>query len=222
MSGSAGEFGGVVGRSGAQAATEFGYFDPNQPIAELHGNLPHWRQSGVTYFVTFRLGDSLPQVKLDQWRSEREDWFRRHPEPRGPAARRDYFERFVARFHRWLDAGYGECVLSRPEVRGILIDALKHFDTQRYALGDWVVMPNHVHVLVTPLCDVELSKVLHAWKSYSANEINRLLGRRGPLWQKESFDHIVRGPEAAERIRQYIQKNPDSLPPGSYSLSSLP
>ncbi|HUY93088.1 MAG TPA: transposase [Pirellulales bacterium] len=206
---------------GAEAAAEFGYFDPNQPIAELHGSLPHWRQSAVTYFVTFRLADSLPQVKLDQWRREREDWLRRHPEPRSPAVRRDYFERFVARFHRWLDAGYGECVLIRPEVRDILVDALKHFDAQRYALGDWVVLPNHAHALVTPLGDVELSKVLHTWKSYSASEINRLLGRRGQLWQKESFDHIVRSPEAAERIRQYIRTNPAGLPPGSYSLSSL-
>ena len=220
MSDSAGRFGRGAGGDGAEAAAEFGYFDPHQPIAELHGNLPHWRQSGVTYFVTFRLADSLPQAKLDQWVHEREDWLRRHPEPRSPAARRDYFERFVTRFQRWLDAGYGECVLSQPEPRGILVDSLKHFDAQRYALGDWVVMPNHAHVLVTPLGGVELSKVLHAWKSYSANEINRLLGRRGQLWQKESFDHIVRGPAAAERIRRYIRNNPDGLPLGSYSLSS--
>jgi len=48
-------------------STTVGYFNPDEPVASLGGNLPHWRQQGVTYFVTFRLADSLPQAKLDQW-----------------------------------------------------------------------------------------------------------------------------------------------------------
>src|SRR5438132_5294859 len=55
------------------------FFDPEAPVEELFGNLPHWRQRGATYFVTFRLADSLPQGKLQQWVRERDAWFDAHP-----------------------------------------------------------------------------------------------------------------------------------------------
>src|SRR5215831_6304674 len=84
-------------------ATFIGYFDPHQPVSELQGNLPHWRQEGVTYFVTFRLADSIPQSTLDLWVRQRDDWLRRHSEPRTPELREEYYRLFVERFHRWLD-----------------------------------------------------------------------------------------------------------------------
>ncbi len=69
--------------------------------------------------------------------------------------------------------------------------ALAHFQATRYLLREWVIMPNHVHAVVTPLAGYELSDILHSWKSYSAHQINQQLGRTGQLWQKESFDHIL-------------------------------
>jgi REP element-mobilizing transposase RayT len=69
-------------------------------------------------------------------------------------------------------------------------------------------MPNHVHALVTPLPGHELSDILHSWKSFTANQINRLLGVSGAFWQKESFDHIVRSPDSMENFRRYIRDNP--------------
>lgn len=198
--------------------TYVGYFDPNEPIGELLGNLPHWRQENVTYFVTFRLADSIPQATLDLWVRERQDWLIRHPEPRTLQARREYYRLFVERFQKWLDAGYGECVLGQSAVREIVAKALKYFDSTRYLLREWVIMPNHVHAIVTPLVGHKLSDIFHSWKSYTANQINRLLKRKYKLWQKEPFDHIIRGPDSLERIERYIHANPRGLAPDRYTL----
>jgi len=191
------------------ATSTISFFDPKADIANLSGNLPHWRQEGVTYFVTFRTDDSIPQEKLREWEKEREKWIAAHPEPHDEATRRDYYQRFPARFHEWLDNGYGACVLKQTECGQIVENALKHFDGQRYDLDEFVVMPNHVHVLVIPRPDHELSDILHSWKSFTAKEINKATGRTGTFWQKESFDHIVRGPHQLERIREYIRENPE-------------
>jgi REP element-mobilizing transposase RayT len=179
-----------------------GYFDPRDPIGELSGNLPHWRQEAVTYFVTFRLADSIPRATLDLWIRERDDWLHRHPEPHDEQVRREYYRLFVERFQKWLDAGHGDCILRLPAARKIVTDALEHFETVRYALRECVVMPSHVHAIVSPIMGHGLSDIIHSWKSYTANQINRMLGRTGKLWQKEPFDHIVRGPDQLEKIER--------------------
>jgi REP element-mobilizing transposase RayT len=89
---------------------------------------------------------------------------------------------------------------------------LKFFNGQRYLLGEYIVMPNHVHLLVTPLGNHQLDQILHSWKSYSAKQINKLVHSRGAVWHQESFDHMVRSPAQLARIEQYIRDNPKSLP----------
>ncbi|MBC8372746.1 MAG: transposase [Planctomycetes bacterium] len=196
------------------------YFDPLSPVGRLKGNLPHWRQDGATYFVTFRLADSIPQAKLRQWITERKQWLELHPAPHDTDLQREFNQLFTQRFLKWLDAGYGECILAGPDVRGLVADALRHFDGQRYRLADWVIMPNHVHMLVSPIGDRKLSSVLQSLKSFTAHGINRLLGRRGTIWQKESFDHIVRSVESFLWIARYIQDNPRSLGSATYTLNA--
>ena len=210
-----------VASTASTAGDDVGYFDPRQPTANLHGNLPHWRQEHVTYFVTFRLADSIPAATLELWKRERDDWLARNPQPHSPSQKREYEQQFVNRFHKWLDAGNGECVLGSPDVRQVVTQALVHFQNSRYLLREWVVMPNHVHVIVTPLPGHELSEILHSWKSFTAKKINKLLGKTGTLWQKESFDHIVRGPDQLERIERYIHNNPQSLPADRYTLGCI-
>lgn len=190
-------------------------FDPTADRAEFRRKLPQWRQAGSTYFVTWRLADSLPQEKLREWQAERERWLHARglsaPEEitRLPAQeRREFASHFGAKLEAWLDAGEGSCCLAAPGAGQILEGALRHFDGDRYALGEFVVMPNHVHVLVTPAPDWELSKVLHSWKSFSANAVNRLLGRSGTLWQEESFTHLVRSEEHLRHFERYIRGNP--------------
>jgi REP element-mobilizing transposase RayT len=178
------------------------------PYAETHvsaANLPHWRQDGVLYFVTFRLADSLPAEKIQTMRLERETWLRSHPQPHAPQQEKEYWDRFGERTHYWLDSGHGACLLAKPDIRVIVEGALRHFDGQRYELGRFVVAPNHVHVLVRPLNGHKLSGILQAWKSYTARKVNAALGRSGPVWQKESYDHIVRGVSSLWHIERYIE-----------------
>ena len=202
------------------ASTLFQAFDSTGSIANLSGNLPHWRQPGTTYFVTFRTADSLPQEKLVQWQAERSEWIRTHPEPHTEADRREYYQRFPERLQHWLDQGGGACVLAQPEPKQLVENALRHFDGDRYQLGEFIVMPNHVHALVTPLNAHELSAILHSWKSYTASQINKHLGETGAFWQKESFDHIVRSPASLEKFAQYIRDNPKKVEAASSRFRS--
>ena len=190
------------------AALPFTPFDTKSPMSKPGRNLPHWRQEGTTYFVTFRLADSIPAARIKQFLAEREEWLALHPEPRLEADEREYHEKFGNRFENWLDTGVGSCVLRQPQAAGKMVAALRHFDGERYALGHFVVMPNHVHVLVRPLAGHTLSEILKSWKSFTAREINQSLGQTGALWQDESFDHIVRTPQALEQFAEYIRQNP--------------
>jgi len=192
-----------------------GFFDPNEPVANLAGHLPHWRQEGVTYFVTFRCADALPQSKLRQWKEDLRVWLDCHPEPHDVATRREFFRLFPKRIQDWLDAGYGSCPFRDPNHCQAVENALRHFNGERYYLDEFVVAMNHVHVLLTPLGEHSLSSILHSWKSFTAHQIH-LPGSRVRLWQKESFDHIVRSPASLERFRQYIREHSQS---GSKSKS---
>ncbi|MCB1229911.1 MAG: transposase [Verrucomicrobiae bacterium] len=199
-------------------------FDPKDHLttSRTRRNLPHWEQSGCTQFVTFRLGDSIPASKLADWHAERDEWMEGHEEPWSPEEWREYQERFLDRIERWSDRGYGACWLRNPSLRKILTDALAHFDQDRYELDTFVVMPNHVHMLVKPNHPWRLGQLLHSWKSFSANQINRIQGRKGTLWMDERFDHLVRSVEQLERFRKYIAENPMAagLEPCEYSLWS--
>ena len=108
----------------------------------------------------------------------------------------------------YLDRGYGACVLRRPEMGKIVADNLKHFDDQRYQLGDFIVMPNHVHLIVRLLGTTEIERQCRSWKRFTAGLINRALGRRGRFWHEESFDHLVRSPEQLAALQVYIAENP--------------
>jgi len=197
-------------------------FDPSSPVAKSERNLPHWQQGGCTYFITLRLADSLPQAKLQLWLSEREQWIRQHPEPWSVSECDEFETRFTERFHQWLDAGYGECWLKDGKIASIVANAMLHFDGERYRLCSFVVMPNHVHVLVTPLADRTIAGIVHSWKSFTSHEANRTLRRHGDVWQAEYFDHIVRNEDSLRRIEEYIRQNPSmaGLGQGEYVYSS--
>ena len=184
-------------------------FDEFAEIDIARRNLPHWQQAGKTYFVTFRLADSIPATKLSQLEDERRVWLNANPEPWTAEQRQAYYEHFSAKIDEWLDAGSGSCVLKDERAAKVVADALIHFDGERYDLGAWVVMPNHVHVVVTPRDGHHIGDILHSWKSFTAHKINELLGRTGRFWQHESYDHIVRNERALYKIQEYIDRNPE-------------
>ena len=74
-------------------------------------NLPHWGQSGVIVFITFRLADSLPTNLLAQWQAERDEWIAKHPEPWDVIVSQEYAAQFPNRLEEWLDAGHGNASL---------------------------------------------------------------------------------------------------------------
>jgi REP element-mobilizing transposase RayT len=184
--------------------------DPYKPLHVYQRHLPHWRQPGATYFVTFRLGDSLPQNKLAELEALRAEWTRRHPPPRSDEDLDELWRETFRRVDRWLDEGMGSCRLADRRASGIVVDSLHHFDGQRYELGCFVVMHNHVHLVVRPYDedDEALERITRGWKRHTAREINKLTGVEGALWQDESFDRIVRDEEHLWRTIQYIGRNP--------------
>lgn len=192
---------------------EEGFFDPGKPWFIRWGGLPHWRQDGATYFVTFRLSDSLPQVKLAQLMAERLEWSQEHPHLTNDELR-DFETRLGRKLNRWLDQGYGSCVLRFPEAREIVESTLRYFDGERYELGEFTVAANHVHALLRTAIDHDVSSVLYSWKRYSAGalmaneKIARAFGTEyRHVWQKESFDHIVRNARSLEKFSEYIRSH---------------
>ena len=186
----------------------FGGFDAHGEVRIERRRLPHWQQPRVSYFVTFRLADSLPQTLLHQWRDERATWLRWHPEPWLDAEQCEYEERFSRRIQEWLDAGMGACHLRRSDVRGEVERCLLHFDGMRYDVDSFVLMPNHVHIMIAPAHRYDLSTLLKGIKGVSANRCNNLLGRKGTFWMDESYDHIVRDSKELAAFRDYIVQNP--------------
>jgi len=181
---------------------------PDLPITTYHRHLPHWRQEGATYFVTFRLANALPQSKLDELKQWREHWERSHPAPRSEKAWEAFAHEFTRKAEAWMDEGYGECVFRDPQLAGIMGGACVHFQNQRCVTSCYVVMPNHCHVVVQPLGDYELEDILDSWKGYVGHMVNQQLRRHGTLWQEESFDRIIRDEEHLFRVVQYIGNNP--------------
>ena len=115
----------------------------------------------------------------------------------------------MRRIEGWLDQGMGSCCLKLPDVSRIVADAMHKTDGERCELGCCVIMPNHVHAVVRPLQPKSdpLEMILRSWKGATAREINELLGQSRTLWQRESFDRIVRDEEHLWRVIQYIGSN---------------
>jgi putative transposase len=136
---------------------EIQFFDPRQDVSVIHKRLPHWSQAGTVAFITWRTADSLPTAMLERLARERSDLLQRFG-----IADADW-EQQVAKlsavdrgklqwslFEAWdrqLDAAAGDCVLARPELSAMVAESLFRFDDDRYLLTNFVVMPNHVHLL---------------------------------------------------------------------------
>jgi putative transposase len=207
----------------------FEFFDRRSEYEIRAGsNLPHWFQSEVTCFFTFRTADSLPDAARRLWHQRQRDWLYRHGvsevDALPPDLQEQFHRMFRREYHEALDRGYGECVLRRSELAKIVADSLKSHDGLRYDVSDFVVMPNHVHVLASPIGEATPEQISKSWKHFTAGKINKVLGRRGRFWQEESFDHLVRSLEQFEGLQRYIANNPikAGLRSGEYILYQRP
>jgi REP element-mobilizing transposase RayT len=152
--------------------------------------LPHFDVVGEPLFVTFRLHQSLPANRVFP--------------PDSLTSGKAFLE-----MDRMLDqAQTGPKHLSLPNIAAMVAEAIRDGARRfgRYQLHSFVVMPNHVHLLVTP--SVPSAKWLRTLKGFTAHEANTILGRTGnPFWQSESYDHLIRSGEF-DLIQRYIENNP--------------
>ena len=159
-------------------------------MLEYKRKLPHFHPDDVYIFLTWRLWKSLPSYCTGL--------------PGAMAGRA-----FVMN-DRLLDRDtLGPVWLRHPEIARMVAETLQAGDVERhfYELGAWVVMPNHVHVLMLPRTGLP---IITRWlKGSTARQANRLLARTGqPFWQDESYDHWVRNEKQLIRIINYIEQNP--------------
>jgi REP element-mobilizing transposase RayT len=172
--------------------------------------LPHWRLDRGVYFVTFRLFDSIPKDVVEQHKKDLEYRLEDERDRLGrelkPWEESEVRRKCIGRIERYLDSGQGCCLLSDPKVAEITRSLVTINDDA--IVFAWVRMPNHVHAIVHTLPGADLSTVLQRWKSASAHKVNEALGRKGKLWQKESFDHVIRDPAKLEKFTNYVLDNP--------------
>jgi REP element-mobilizing transposase RayT len=155
-------------------------------------NLPHWQPEKCSIFVTWRLYGSLPKGFAEHLRK----W---GGEPGKQFLNADQLLDAASSGPLWLN----DPVIAWDAQRVIRYGA----ELGHYVLHAYVIMPNHVHVLLDPI--VPLKKLTSGIKGVSARDANARLGRTGkPFWQDESFDHWIRGPGQFARIQNYIENNP--------------
>ena len=197
---------------------DFQGLDKTREILRYHRSLPHFRQTGATYFATFRLADAIPKDVACEFQAFSAAWRVRlgmlgNPETTGAdqKIRREYEEnqrRMAIRMEALLDAGAGSCWMSQLRMREVVQNALLHFHPTRLHMYAFVVMPNHVHALFRPEGDHDPEDLAGSWKQFSSRSINRMTGQKGNLWQSESWDRIVRDSDHFRKVVRYIARNP--------------
>jgi len=156
------------------------------------GYLPHFDAPNVTQFVTFQLSNAFPVKR----RMEFEAILK---EPNSSINRR--------KLEAWLDRGHGECWLGQNAVAELVERILLELDGRDYRIQAWVLMPNHVH-LVVDVWDKPLVKLINIWKGKSSREANKLLGRNGEFWQEDYYDTLIRDEAHLKRAVRYTEQNP--------------
>lgn len=195
------------------------------PLSPVYKHIPHYDIKNAYQSITYRLSDSLPATILNELAAER-GRLDKHKETsqKAEALRRQKIEKY-------LDAGYGCCILKNTNIAKIIIDNWQFFNKQRYDLIAYVVMPNYVHVLIKTYPEWKLEKVVHSWKSYTATEINKTVLKMGwqpifsgKVWQADYWDRFIRNDQHYFNTIEYIHNNPVKAglckAPGDWLMSS--
>ncbi len=174
------------------------------------GYLPHWEIEGATYFLTFRLHDSLPLAVVERLRYERNAMTRQLTGGIGPPTAIERFnieEAFALRVDDELHAERGASPLRNPQLADVVAENLQHFNGTRYTLDAWCVMPNHVHVVCRPSCGETLERIVHSWKSYTSHIASSIVGTTR-LWSREYYDRVIRDERHSCDAVAYVRNNP--------------
>ncbi len=176
-------------------------------------HLPHWQPEEAELFITFRLADSLPVEAIKRLKYYRKQLQKEAKKNLHSKIESKLFQKYEA----FLDqAESGPLWLKEEKVAQIVQKSLHFYDNKDYDLYAYCIMPNHVHV-VFKMLDIErdqdkhtysVTKILHSIKSYTALECNKILNRKGPFWQSESYDRVIRDSDELENTIAYTLNNP--------------
>ena len=161
------------------------------------GYLPHFDGRAIPQFITLRLFDSVPDAVLQRWMRELDVL----------NSKKDQII-LQKRIEKYLDQGYGEAFLKIHRVAEMVQKELLYYDGRSCRLSAWVVMPNHIHLLMTRFDAIELADIMQSYKSLTAHKANRTLRRRGQFWMEDYFDRYIRNPEHFAKTVRYIENNP--------------
>ena len=162
------------------------------------GYLSHFDAGDIPQSITFRLAGSIPRNLLCQW----------YEEAKLAGVGSTASDRARLRVEAYLNQGVGPTWLAIPEIAGLVESALLHFDGSRYRLHAWVIMPNHVHVVISPLADATIPRIVASWKSFTATRANALLQRSGAFWHEDYFDRFIRDERHFAAALHYVEQNP--------------
>jgi REP element-mobilizing transposase RayT len=161
------------------------------------GYLPHFDGLAVPQFITLRLFDSVPDTVLQRWMRELDVL----------NSKKDQII-LQKRIEKYLDQGYGEAFMKIHRVAEMVQKDLLYYDGQSYRLSSWVVMPNHIHLLMTRLDVLELAEIMQSFKSLTSHKANQTLRRKGQFWLEDYFDRYIRNAEHFMKTVRYIENNP--------------
>ncbi|MCM1142538.1 MAG: transposase [Muribaculum sp.] len=192
------------------------YLNESDPVKNTFNLIPHKDQLGKVQFVTFRLGDSLPQEKTSEIANATKLFKTKYPKPWDKPTHELYANLIGNKAEYWLDQGYGSCIMSHVGIRKIVADSLLFFNTERYYLHSFVLMPNHVHLLLSNFIDLDI--IIKSIKQFSSRKIKNEYGIKAAIWMKSYFDRYVRTESSYAYYWNYIKSNPSRLLADRYTL----
>ena len=161
------------------------------------GYLPHLHVSRATQFLTWRVDGSLP---LSVWERLRADADLLPEDERAKFMRQ--------KVEKYLDENCEGHLLGNPVAARAVVEVLLRGEPSQYTIQAFAVLPNHCHAVLQLAEGVDMSTAMQSVKSISSHRINKLLGRKGRLWQPEYFDRLIRNEEHLVRTVDYVEYNP--------------
>ncbi|MDO5580786.1 MAG: transposase [Planctomycetia bacterium] len=160
--------------------------------------LPHWDYGEAAQMITYRLADPISEEEYELIQNEAKAL---------PFKQRDRHMKIRVE-NNLHEARYGSCCLNNPIAAKIVIDAWYYFAGTRYDLYEWVVMGNHIHVLIRQFKGFSLGKIIGSWKSYTSKKISQQLNIPQPVWKPEYWDRMIRDEDHFQNAKYYILNNP--------------
>lgn len=159
-------------------------------------SVPHFDGVGVTQFVTFRLSDSLPKEVLERIEVELK------------VVKNNIEIERIRQMERYLDLGYGSCILRETPCAQIVQDSILYHDGKFFDVRAWVIMPNHLHLLARFEEGQSLPVGLQSLKSFTAHKLKELHPEMDSIWQQGYFDRFMRNDDHFINTQAYIHQNP--------------